>query len=67
MRRTLLLVKSVSIEFVLRATLALVVLGLVVWLLRSGLPLGAVVVVAIAVWLRRQAESGRLRRLARHA
>jgi hypothetical protein len=54
-------------ELVLRSTLALLALGIVVWLLRSGLPFGAVAVVLAAVWVRRHVESGRLRRHARHA
>jgi hypothetical protein len=59
-------VKNVTIELVARSLFALVAVGLVVWLLRSGLPLGAVAVLVCAVWLRRQAE-GRLHRPARHA
>jgi hypothetical protein len=43
----------------------------VIWLLRSGNPLGGLLVVpAMAVWLRREAETGRLaarlRRAQRH-
>ena len=36
----------------------LAVMALVVWLLLSGQPLGAVAVVVAAVWLRRTAEAG---------
>jgi hypothetical protein len=60
-------VKNLTIELVLRSALALLALGIVVWLLRSGLPFGAVAVVLTAVWLRREVESGRLRRRLRHA
>ena len=35
------------------------VMVVVVWLLRSGMPIGAVAVVLLAVWLRRTAESPR--------
>jgi hypothetical protein len=37
------------------------VMGEVIWLLRTGNPVGGLLVVpAAAVWLRREAESGRL-------
>jgi hypothetical protein len=58
---------KITIEFLLRALLAVAVLALVVWLLRSGQPVGAVAVVAGAVWLRQRVESGRLSRLTSHA
>jgi hypothetical protein len=46
---------------VLRLVYTAVVLAVVIWLLRSGNPLGGLLVVpAAAVWLRREAESGRL-------
>lgn len=35
------------------------VMVMVVWLLRSGMPIGAVAVILVAVWLRRTAESAR--------
>jgi hypothetical protein len=46
---------------VLRLAYTAVVMAVVIWLLRSGNPLGGLLVVpAAAVWLRREAESGRL-------
>jgi hypothetical protein len=48
----------------LRAAFALGVMALVVWLLLSGQPLGALAVVLAAILLRRAAESGRLARFA---
>lgn len=47
------------------------VMVVVIWLLRSGNPVGGLLIVpAAAVWLRREAESGRLaarmRRTLRH-
>ena len=37
------------------------VMVVVIWLLRSGNPVGGLIIVpAAAVWLRREAESGRL-------
>jgi hypothetical protein len=40
----------------------------VVALLKTGKPLGGLVIVPVlAIWLRREAESGRLARLARRA
>jgi hypothetical protein len=48
----------------LRVVYALVVLTGVIWLLRDGLPLGALAVVIIAVVLLRSAEHGRVTRLA---
>jgi len=48
----------------LRLGFTVVVLAGVVWLLRSGQPLGALVILPlVAIWLRRQAESGRLARV----
>ncbi|HUQ22870.1 MAG TPA: hypothetical protein VM049_07620 [Gaiellaceae bacterium] len=43
----------------LRVCFALAVMVVVVWLLRHGLPFGALAVVLIAVWLRRAVESRR--------
>ena len=45
----------------LRIVYTFAVLALLVWLLRSGLPLGAVLLVAAAVWLRRSVEAARER------
>jgi hypothetical protein len=46
---------------VVRLVYTAVVIAVVIWLLGSGNPLGALLVVpAAAVWLRREAESGRL-------
>ena len=55
----------------LRLLYTATVMVLVVWLLRTGNPLGGLIIVpAAAVWLRREAESGRLttrlRRTLRH-
>jgi hypothetical protein len=47
-----------------RAAFALGVMALVVWLLLSGQPLGALAVVLAAILLRQAAESGRLARFA---
>jgi hypothetical protein len=45
----------------LRLLYTAAVMVLVIWLLRTGNPVGGLVVVPIAaVWLRREAESGRL-------
>jgi len=44
----------------LRTAFALVVTGLVVWLLLAGMPLGALALALVAVALRHAAESGRL-------
>jgi hypothetical protein len=44
----------------LRVSLTLAALATVVWLLRTGQPLGAAVLFAAAVWARGAAESGRL-------
>ena len=46
----------------IRIAYTLVATALVVWLLRSGQPLGAVAVFAAAAWARGAAESGRLLR-----
>jgi hypothetical protein len=44
------------------------VMVLVIWLLRHGNPLGGLLIVpAMAVWLRREAESGRLAARVRRA
>lgn len=56
-----------TIELIVRAAYALLVLGAVVRLLRSGEPLGAAVVAAAGIAGRRLVESGRLRRLLRQA
>jgi hypothetical protein len=48
---------------ILRLLYTVAVMVLVVWLLRAGDPLGGLLVVPVAaVWLRREAESGRLAR-----
>jgi len=45
----------------LRLVYTVAVMALVVWLLRHGNPVGGLLLVpAAAVWLRREAESGRL-------
>jgi hypothetical protein len=51
---------------ILRMIYTIAVMALVVWLLREGDPLGGLLLVpAAAVWLRREAESGRLAARAR--
>jgi len=55
----------------LRLAYTAAVMVVVIWLLRSGNPLGGLLIVpAAAVWLRHEAESGRLamrlRRARRH-
>jgi hypothetical protein len=53
---------------VVRLAYTAVVMVLVVWLLRTGNPVGGLVIVpAAAVWLRREAESGRLTARVRRA
>jgi hypothetical protein len=53
---------------IVRLAYTAAVMVIVVWLLRSGNPLGGLVLVpAAAVWLRREAESGRLAARARRA
>jgi hypothetical protein len=53
---------------IVRLAYTAAVMAIVVWLLRSGNPLGGLVLVpAAAVWLRREAESGRLAARARRA
>jgi len=53
---------------VLRMTYTAAVMAVVIWLLRAGNPVGGLLVVpAAAVWLRREAESGRLSARARRA
>jgi hypothetical protein len=53
---------------VARLVYTAVVMVIVVWLLRAGTPVGGLVVVpAAAVWLRRDAESGRLAARVRRA
>jgi len=46
----------------IKAAYAAVATALVVLLLAAGMPLGAVAVFVLAVWLRRTVESGRLTR-----
>lgn len=42
------------------------VMAVVIWLLRAGNPVGGLLIApALAVWLRREAESGRLQARAR--
>jgi hypothetical protein len=55
----------------LRLAYTAIVMVVVIWLLRTGNPIGGLLLVpAAAVWLRREAESGRLsarvRRSLRH-
>jgi len=46
---------------ILRLAYTAAVMVVVIWLLRNGEPLGGLLLVpAAAVWLRREAESGRL-------
>lgn len=52
-------------SWVLRVVYAVCCVAVSVWLLRAGLPLGAVVFVLLAVWLRQAVESGRAARLFR--
>jgi hypothetical protein len=52
----------------LRLMYTAAVMVVVIWLLRTGNPIGGLLIVpAAAVWLRREAESGRLAALARRA
>jgi hypothetical protein len=52
----------------LRLAYTAVVMAIVVWLLRTGNPVGGLVVIpAVAVWLRRDAESGCLAARVRRA
>jgi protein-S-isoprenylcysteine O-methyltransferase Ste14 len=52
----------------LRLMYTATVMVVVIWLLRTGNPIGGLFVVpAAAVWLRREAESGRLAARARRA
>jgi hypothetical protein len=49
------------VMIVLRLVYTAVVMVVVIWLLRTGNPVGGLLLVpAAAVWLRREAESGRL-------
>ncbi|HYY76722.1 MAG TPA: hypothetical protein VE644_10430 [Gaiellaceae bacterium] len=48
----------------LRGVFALAVMAIVVWLLLSGHPVGALVTVIAAISIRRAADSGRLARFA---
>jgi hypothetical protein len=53
---------------VLRIAFTLVVMAVVIVLLATGNPVGGLLIVpAIAVWLRRRAESGRLARPAKRS
>jgi hypothetical protein len=53
---------------ILRLAYTAVVMAVVVALLKTGKPLGGLFVVPLfAIWLRHEAESGRLARLARRA
>ena len=53
---------------ILRLAYTAIVMVIVVWLLRAGNPVGGLVVIpALAVWLRRDAESGRLAARVRRA
>jgi hypothetical protein len=46
---------------ILRLAYTAAVMVIVVWLLRTGNPVGGLIIVpAVAVWVRRDAESGRL-------
>jgi hypothetical protein len=52
----------------LRIGFTAAVMAVVVWLLLTGRPLGALLIVpVVAIWARRSAESGRLMRLAKRA
>ena len=52
----------------LRLAYTAAVMIVVIWLLRTGNPVGGLILVpAAAVWLRREAESGRLTARARRA
>jgi uncharacterized membrane protein len=53
---------------VLRLAYTAAVMVVVIWLLRTGNPIGGLLLVpALAVWLRREAESGRLAARVRRA
>ena len=52
-------------QWVARIAFTAAVMATVVWLLRDGLPLGALAVIVAAVWIRRAVESGRALRLVR--
>jgi len=50
----------------LRIAFTVVVVAIMVWLLATGHPLGGLLIVpALAVWVRRAAETGRLTRFGR--
>ena len=49
--------RTLTPVLVFRFAFAMVVMAVAVWLLRAGLPFGAVVVVVMAVWLRRKIEA----------
>jgi hypothetical protein len=49
----------------LRIGFTVVAIGLVIWLLSTGRPLGGLIIVPlVAVWIRHTAESGQLTRFA---
>lgn len=49
----------------LRIAFTAVVMAVVVWLLSTGRPLGGLLIIPLlAIWIRRAAESGRLKRYA---
>jgi hypothetical protein len=51
----------------LRIAFTVAVMAVVVWLLLTGKPLGALLIVPLlAIWVRRAAESGRLHRFSRY-
>ena len=51
----------------LRIGFTVAVMAVVVWLLLTGKPLGALLIVPLlAIWIRRAAESGRLTRFSKH-
>jgi uncharacterized membrane protein len=53
---------------VLRLAYTAAVMVVVIWLLRTGNPIGGLLLVpALAVWLRRESESGRLAARVRRA
>jgi hypothetical protein len=50
----------------LRIGFTVVVMAVVLWLLSTGRPLGGLLIIpALAIWIRRAAESGRLTRYAK--
>jgi hypothetical protein len=60
--------KDPLVVIVLRLLYTAAVMVVVIWLLRTGNPVGGLLVLpAAAVWLRREAESGRLAARVRRA